>query len=79
MNETCPCINRNAGPNNNQLITYFQRFSYLLRILQYPVNNICNRWVNPNWKPWVDGLVGGEKNVLTERLCAVQQHFKVKA
>ena len=34
-----PCINRNARPNNNQLITYYQRVHYLLRIQQYPVNN----------------------------------------
>ena len=42
MNEICPCLNRNARPNNNQLITYSQRVSYLLRILQYPVNNTHN-------------------------------------
>ena len=35
-------INRNARPKNNQLITYYQRVSYLLRILQYLVNNTYN-------------------------------------
>ena len=35
-------INRNARPNNNQLITYYQRVSYLLRIQQHPVNNTYN-------------------------------------
>ena len=24
MNEMCPCINRNARPNNNLLITYYK-------------------------------------------------------
>ena len=42
MNEMCPGINRNARPNNNQLITYYQHVSYLLRIQQYPVNNTYN-------------------------------------
>ena len=42
MNEMCPFINRNARPNNNQLITHYQPVSYLLRILQYPVNNTYN-------------------------------------
>ena len=37
------CINRNARPNNNQLITYYQRVSYLLRIQKYPVNNTYNK------------------------------------
>ena len=32
MNETCPCINRNVRPNNNQLQTYYQCVTYLLRI-----------------------------------------------
>ena len=40
-NEMNMCINRNARPNNNQLITY-QRVRYLLRIQQYPVNNTYN-------------------------------------
>ena len=42
MNEIYPCINRNARPNNNQLITCNQRVPYLLRIQQYPVNNTNN-------------------------------------
>ena len=42
MNETCPCINRNARPNNNQLVTYNLHERYLLRIQQYPVNNTYN-------------------------------------
>ena len=29
--------------NNNQLITYYQLVRYLLRILQYPVNNTYNK------------------------------------
>ena len=33
---------RNARPNNNQLITYYLSVSYLLRIQQYPVNNTYN-------------------------------------
>ena len=32
------CINRNARPNNKQLITYSLLVHYLLRIQQYPVN-----------------------------------------
>ena len=36
------CINKNAAPNNNELITYYQRVGYLLRIPQYPVNNTYN-------------------------------------
>ena len=43
MNEMCPCINTNARPNNNQVITYYQRVRYLLQILQYPVNNTYNK------------------------------------
>ena len=39
----CPCINRNARPNNNQRITYYQCVSYLPRILQYFVNNTYNK------------------------------------
>ena len=35
----CPCINRNARPNNNRLITYYQHVIYLLRIPTNPVNN----------------------------------------
>ena len=35
-------INRNARPNNNQLITYYLCMRYLLRIQQYPVNNTYN-------------------------------------
>ena len=31
MNEMYPCKNRNAGPNNNQLITYYEQVSYLPR------------------------------------------------
>ena len=42
MNEMYPCIKRNARPNNNQLKTYYQHVIYLLRIQQYPVNNIYN-------------------------------------
>ena len=36
------CINRNARPNNNQLIIYYLHVHYLLRIQQYPVNNTYN-------------------------------------
>ena len=36
-------IYRNARPNNNQLIAYYPRVGYLLRIQQYPVNNTYNR------------------------------------
>ena len=43
MNEMYPCINRNARPNNNQLITYYLRVSYSLRIIQYPVDNTYNK------------------------------------
>ena len=42
MNEMYLCINRNARPNKSRLITYDQRVRYLLRIQQYPVNNIYN-------------------------------------
>ena len=38
-----PCINRNARPNNNQLITYYLRVCYLLRIQKYPVNTTYNK------------------------------------
>ena len=34
----------NAGQDNNQLITYYQQVSYLLRILKYPVNSTYNNW-----------------------------------
>ena len=37
-----PCINRNTRPNNNQLIIYYLRVRYLLRIPQNPVNNTYN-------------------------------------
>ena len=42
MNEMYRCINRNARPNNNQLINYYQRVRYLLRMQEYPVNNTYN-------------------------------------
>ena len=32
MNEMYPCINKNARPNNNQLITYYELVSCLQRI-----------------------------------------------
>ena len=32
-----PCINRNARPNNNQLITYYERVNYLQEWLQHIV------------------------------------------
>ena len=48
MNEMYPCINKNARPNNNQLITYYQGVHYLLRILQYPVNNTYNIFKSKN-------------------------------
>ena len=35
-------INRNARPNNNQLITYYLCVRCLLRIQQYPINNTYN-------------------------------------
>ena len=44
-----PCINRNSRPNNNQLITYYQLVSYLLRIQQYPVNNTNNTMAQKAW------------------------------
>ena len=31
------CINRNARPNNNQLITYYEYVSYLPEFIQYIV------------------------------------------
>ena len=34
--------NRDAGPNNIQLIAYYQSVCYLLRIQQYPVNTTYN-------------------------------------
>ena len=37
-----PCINKNARPNDDQFINYYQRVSYLLRIQEYPVNNTYN-------------------------------------
>ena len=40
-------INRNARPNNNELITYYLHVCYLLRIQQYPVNTsnkICHHF-----------------------------------
>ena len=36
-------MNRNTRPNNNQLITYYLRVRYLLRIQQYPVNTTYNK------------------------------------
>ena len=36
MNEMYQCINRNARPNNNQLIAYYKRVSYLQRIHTIP-------------------------------------------
>ena len=48
-NETCPCINRNARPNKNQLITYYLRVRYLLKMQHYPVNNTYNTFTF-NWK-----------------------------
>ena len=37
------CVNRNARPNNNQLITYYLPVCYLLRIQQYPVKTTYNK------------------------------------
>ena len=34
---------RNARPNNNQLLTYYLRVRYLLRIQQYPLNTTYNK------------------------------------
>ena len=42
MNKMYPCINRNARPHNNQLITYYLCVHYLLVMQQYPVNNTYN-------------------------------------
>ena len=47
-NEMCPCINRNARPNNNQLITYYLPVCDLLRIQQDPVNTTYNMDTNRN-------------------------------
>ena len=46
MNEMYPCINRNARPNNNQLITYYECVSYLLRI--HSIDNTYNTELNFN-------------------------------
>ena len=48
----CPCINRNARPNNNQLYTYYKHVSYLLKntyntseyYLQY-INNFVIQYI----------------------------------
>ena len=40
-----PCINRNARPNNNQLITNYLPVCYLLWIQQYSVNATYNTFV----------------------------------
>ena len=42
------CINRNARPNNNQLITYYLHVRYLLRMQQYPVNTTYNKLSDKN-------------------------------
>ena len=42
----CNLYKRNARPNNNQLITHYQRVRDLLRIQQYPVNNTYNIGIN---------------------------------
>ena len=61
MNETCRCINRNARPNNKQLITYYQHVSYLLRILQYLVNNTYNKdFDRPNAGPNIQQTCNAE-------------------
>ena len=48
MNEMYPCINRNARPSNNQLITYCECVSCLQRIhtipCRYTYNIITNHW-----------------------------------
>ena len=36
MNEMYLCINRNARPNNNQLINYYEHVSYLPEIHTVP-------------------------------------------
>ena len=36
MTEMCPCINKNARPDNNQLITYYQHVSYLVNNTTIP-------------------------------------------
>ena len=43
------CINRNARPNNNQLITYYLRVRYLLGIQQYSVNTTY-----PTYNTWYE-------------------------
>ena len=40
----CLCINRNARPNKNQLITYYQRVSYLLKNTTVP----CEKYLQYN-------------------------------
>ena len=52
MNEMYPCINRNAKPNNNQLITYYKRVSYLLRIHTLTItgsNKFCSPCIVANF------------------------------
>ena len=51
MNEISPCVNRNARPNNNQLITYYQCVSFLLRIHTIPGDTTYNtRLISPDEK-----------------------------
>ena len=50
----CPCVNRNARPNNNQLITYSQCISYLLRIHAIPVDTTCNKICSWEYKLFFD-------------------------
>ena len=39
-----PCVNRNAGPNNNKFLTHYLPVCYLLRIQQYPVKTTYNTY-----------------------------------
>ena len=61
------CINRNARPNNNQLITYYQHVNYLPRIQQYPVDNTYNTVLIARTKAgWMEAS-RSEKKVLQNR------------
>ena len=54
------CINRNARPNNNQLITYGLCVRYLLRIQEYPVNTTYNK-VSAKAGGWGNSVVDSER------------------
>ena len=68
MNEMYPYLNRKARPNNNQLITYYKRVSYL-QIIHTTHSRI---YLNP-LKRAIIKIHNIERNIFVEHNCI--EHF----